>query len=230
MVLLTREKPPSDGYPHCVDGDESTLARLVGESRARILELAFICAFAIGLALAIQAWAVKPFQIPSGSMEPTLEIGQRVLVERVSTEFGADPEPGDVIVFHPPAAAVNNAPDCTVPPAQLAGRPCPEAAPEEADENFIKRVVGVPGDRLKILDGVPVVNGERFQGDWRTIPCGPRQCNFPRPITIPPDHYFLMGDNRPGSDDSRFWGPIPREWIIGKAILTYWPPQRVGGV
>ncbi len=53
-------------------------------------------------------------------------------------------------------------------------------------------------------------------------------CNFPKPITIPPDHYFMMGDNRGASDDSRFWGPVPREWIIGKAFATYWPPKRVG--
>lgn len=213
-----------------MEQDESALARIVGGNRAQILELAFICAFAVCLALAIQAWAVKPFQIPSGSMKPTLEIGQRVLVERVSAGLGADPDPGDVIVFHPPAAAVTGLADCAVQQAELNGRPCPEAVPGEADENFIKRVVGVPGDELKILNGVPVVNGEPVQGDWKTIPCGPGQCNFPRAITIPPDHYFLMGDNRLGSDDSRFWGPIPREWIIGEAILTYWPPDRIGGV
>ena len=163
-------------------------------------------------------------------MEPTLDIGQRVLVERVSTELGADPHHGDVIVFHPPAAAVSDHADCAVARAKLNGRPCPEAVPGEADENFVKRVVGVPGDELKILNGVPIVNGEPVQGDWKTIPCGPGQCNFPRAITIPPDHYFLMGDNRPGSDDSRFWGPIPREWIIGEAIVTYWPPDRIGGL
>lgn len=213
-----------------MEEDHSALARTVGRNRARILELAFTCAFAVCMALAIQAWAVKPYQIPSGSMRPTLEIGQRVLVERLSTEFGSDPKTGDVIVFHPPQAAVDSQPDCAVAEVELASRPCPEAVPEEASESFIKRVVGVPGDRLKIIDGVPVVNGSRVQGNWKTIPCEPGACTYPQAITIPPDHYFLMGDNRPGSADSRFWGPIPRDWIIGQAIVTYWPLDRVGGV
>ena len=60
-------------------------------------------------------------------------------------------------------------------------------------------------------------------------PCHPGDdCNFPKPITIPPDHWFMMGDNRGQSDDSRFWGPVPKKWIIGKAFATYWPPNRIG--
>ncbi|MGB2852367.1 MAG: signal peptidase I [Solirubrobacterales bacterium] len=214
-------------------GDErpsdTFLVRLVGQYPGRILELVFICAFAISLALAIQAWAVKPFQIPSGSMKPTLEIGQRVLVERISTELGSKPARGEVIVFHPPAGVDGDV--CGIPQEELdPGRACPEPVPTESQETFIKRVIAVPGDKLKIIDGVPVVNGRPLTGDWETIPCRPGSCSFPRSIRIPDDHYFVMGDNRPGSDDSRFWGPIPSAWIIGKAVVTYWPPSRVGGL
>ncbi len=73
-----------------------------------------------------------------------------------------------------------------------------------------------------------MVNGKIAQEDF-IRPCTPGgACNLPKQITIPPDHYFMMGDNRGSSDDSRFWGPVPRDWIIGKAFATYWPPDRVG--
>jgi signal peptidase I len=185
-----------------------------------------IVALAIGLALGIQAFVVKPYQIPSESMEPTLDIGQRVLVNRVFTRLGADPSPGDVVVFHPPQGALDG--DKCGAPTET-GQPCSEPTSDEADENFIKRVVAGPGDTLKIENGIPIVNGEPFEGDWEIRPCrGQSTCDFPHEITIPPDHYFMMGDNRGASDDSRYWGPVPRDWIIGQAFFTYWPPDRIG--
>jgi signal peptidase I len=192
--------------------------------RGAIIELVVIVALAIGLALLIQAFVVKPYQIPSGSMEPTLDIGQRVLVDRVSYHFG-DPEIGDIVVFHPPEGAVSGQ-QCGVqkPP----GEACPQPVDQEADTNFIKRIVAGPGDRLSIKDGHPVVNGVEAKEDFIN-PCGGvESCNLPRTITIPPNDYFMMGDNRGSSDDSRFWGPVPRSWIIGEAFFTYWPPDRIG--
>ena len=190
-----------------------------------------IVALAVGLALGIQAFVVKPYQIPSPSMEPTLDVGQRVLVNRLTYRLGADPDIGDVVVFHPPVGAVTGGGQtCGIGrPEREDGQACPMPTPEEANENFIKRVVAAPGDRLKIVGGIPVVNGERVTGDWEINPCrGVGGCDFPKEITIPPDHYFMMGDNRGRSDDSRYWGPVPREWIIGQAFATYWPPDRVG--
>jgi signal peptidase I len=185
-----------------------------------------IVALAIGLALGIQAFVVKPYQIPSESMEPTLDVGQRVLVNRVFTRLGSDPKPGDIVVFHPPEGAVSGK-NCGA--AKPPGQPCDTPTADEADENFIKRVVAVPGDTLSIKGGIPIVNGEPFEGDWEIRPCnGLGGCDFPKPITIPPDHYFMMGDNRGASDDSRYWGPVPRDWIIGEAFFTYWPPDRIG--
>jgi signal peptidase I len=193
--------------------------------RGAFIELVVIVGLAIGLALLIQAFVVKPYQIPSASMEPTLDIGQRVLVDRVSYRF-SDPEIGDIVVFHPPEGAVNGDPQCGV---QARGNePCPQPVDQEADTNFIKRIVAGPGDTLSIKHGHPVVNGVEAKESF-IKPCGGGpSCNMPKTITIPPNDYFMMGDNRGSSDDSRFWGPVPRAWIIGEAFFTYWPPDRVG--
>jgi signal peptidase I len=184
-----------------------------------------IVAVALGLALGIQAFLVKPYRIPSPSMVPTLVEGQRILVNRIGNRF-SDPEIGDVVVFHPPAGA-EAGPSCGggEPPD---GQPCATPTEERADVNFVKRVVAGPGDRIAIEDGHVILNGRRQQEDF-TRPCDAgSDCDFPREITVPADHYFMMGDNRGASDDSRFWGPVPRDWIIGGAFATYWPPKRIG--
>ena len=184
-----------------------------------------IVALAVGLALGIQAFIVKPYQIPSESMEPTLDVGQRVLVNRFLYRF-SDPEIGDIVVFHPPTGADNGGMQCGV--QKPASQPCPEPTEGESEQNFIKRIVAGPGDRLRIEDGHAVVNGELAEEDF-IRECGPGgDCDLPQEITIPEDHYFMMGDNRGQSTDSRFWGPVPREWLIGKAFATYWPPDRIG--
>ncbi|HEV2819472.1 MAG TPA: signal peptidase I [Solirubrobacteraceae bacterium] len=188
-----------------------------------LVELVVIVAVALGLALGIQALLVKPYRIPSESMVPTLEIGQRVLVNRLGARFG-EPEIGDVAVFHPPAGADTN--ECGVPTDD--GEVCARPTDERAEVNFIKRVVAGPGDTIAIEDGRVILNGEP-QAEPFVEPCGGgSECNFPERITIPEDHYFMMGDNRGASDDSRFWGPVPEEWIIGGAFATYWPPERIG--
>lgn len=188
-----------------------------------ILELVVIVAVALGLALGIQAFLVKPYRIPSESMVPTLEIGQRVLVNRLGTHFG-DPEVGDILVFHPPKGAEVN--QCGAP--RKAGQACTLPTPGEADVNYIKRVVGVPGDRLSIVNGHVIRNGKR-EDDSYIQPCGGGEaCTLPRPFTVPAGHWFMMGDNRGASDDSRFWGPVPKAWIIGEAFATYWPLDRIG--
>jgi signal peptidase I len=182
---------------------------------------------AIGLALGIQAFLVKPYQIPTESMEPTLDPGERVLVNRLSYTIGGDPSVGDVVVFHPPAGADSGGGECGV--QRKGDQPCPTETPERSDQNFIKRIVAGPGDTLYIEDGHPVVNGEKVADEPYIKPCGGGStCNLQEEITIPPDHYFMMGDNRGESDDSRFWGPVPKDWIIGKAFFTYWPPKEIG--
>jgi signal peptidase I len=188
-----------------------------------LIELGGIIAVAVGLALAIQAWVVKPYRIPSGSMEPTLAIGQRVLVDRIGMHFG-DPHVGEIVVFNPPLNATNEV--CGVPRAS--GAACSKAEDKRSSTYFIKRIVGGPGDVISIVEGHVTRNGKR-EPDGYTKPCdGVSECNFPTPIKIPPGHWFMMGDNRGESDDSRFWGPVPTGWIVGGAFATYWPPDRIG--
>jgi signal peptidase I len=187
--------------------------------------LVVIVALALGLALAIQAWVVKPYQIPSGSMEPTLDVGQRVLVNRFLYHF-KEPKIGNIVVFHPPAGAESDR-ECGVIPKEH--EPCPKPTPGESNQNFIKRVVAVGGDTLSIKGGHPVVDGVEQKNEPFITPCGAApQCNMARTIKIPPGMFFMMGDNRGASDDSRFWGPVPKSWIIGEAFATYWPPDRIG--
>ena len=137
------------------------------------LEFVLIVVVALGLALAIQAWVVKPFRIPSGSMEPTLHIGQRVLVDRVTGHFG-DPGGGDIVVFHPPKGSESNGEKCGVP--RPSNEACPVGTKARADTNFIKRVVAVPGDRLKIMDNHAYVNGKRQADGFANLtPCKPTE-------------------------------------------------------
>jgi len=188
------------------------------------VELIVIVVVALGLALAIQAFLIKPYRIPSESMVPTLKIGQRVLVNRLGNRFNK-PEVGEVVVFHPPAGSDSNT--CG-DPRKKPDQACDRPTATKAKVNFIKRVVAGPGDSLYIKGGHAYVNGKRQKDDF-TRPCqGGTGCDFTRPIRIPADHWFMMGDNRGESDDSRFWGPVPRKWIIGGAFATYWPPKRIG--
>lgn len=193
------------------------------------LELLVIIAVALGLALAIQAFIVKPYRIPSESMLPTIQVHQRVLVNRLGTHFSS-PHVGDIIVFHPPAdpslcADPSEDPNLT---GQDTGRPCDVAQSQPSSQNFIKRLVGLPGDRISIRNGHVIRNGVA-EKDPYIIPCdGGLPCTFPATITIPRGDYYMMGDNRPSSEDSRYWGPVPKTWIIGEAFFTYWPLGRLG--
>jgi signal peptidase I len=199
-----------------------------------VIELVVIIAVALGLALAIQQWVIKPYRIPSGSMEPTLKVDQRVLVNRIGTDF-SDPHVGEIAVFHPPNGA--NQEECgpTGHVVSPGGAACDAPIPsEDTGTNFIKRIVAGPGDELYIREGhVFRKAGGKGQfvreKDGYIRQCGSSQeCNFTTPIKIPPGHWFMMGDNRGESDDSRFWGPVPTGWIIGGAVFTYWPIDRIG--
>jgi signal peptidase I len=190
------------------------------------VELVLIILVAVGLAFGIQAWIVKPYRIPSGSMEPTLAVGQRVLVNRIGMHF-AKPHVGEIAVFHPPEGAQQEACGLNVR-ITPGGAACSEPVPKKASVNFIKRIVAGPGDTIKVVEGHVIRNGKR-ESDSYIRPCpGVSECNFPVPIKIPAGHWFMMGDNRGESDDSRFWGPVPTGWIIGGAFATYWPPDRIG--
>ncbi len=193
---------------------------------AGFAELIVTVAVAVGLAFLIQAFIVKPYRIPSISMLPTLRVGQRILVNRLATH----PKLGDVVVFHPPSGANPNTAICG-DSAEGFGRdqPCDRGTSSHSSQTFVKRVVGLPGDTLRITAGHVYRNGTEERGAY-VQPCtsGPGQCTFSKTITVPAGDYYMMGDNREDSDDSRFWGPVPQKWIIGEAFFTYWPPDRIG--
>jgi len=194
-----------------------------------LIELVVIIVVALGLALGIQAFVVKPYRIPSGSMEPTLAIGQRVLVNRIGTHI-SEPSVGDITVFHPPEGAEQEMCGPVPHMVRLGGEACDQPIPKQASVNFIKRIVAGPGDTISIVEGHVIRNGVR-EADSYIRPCAATsapECNFPKPIKIPAGHWFMMGDNRGESDDSRFWGPVPKSWIIGAAFATYWPLDRIG--
>jgi signal peptidase I len=181
----------------------------------RVLEYATIVVVAVLVALAIQAWLVKPYRIPSGSMLDTLRPGDRVLVNRAVYRL-RDPQRGDVIVFR---------------------------YPQDPDVVFIKRVVGVPGDLLEVRDGHLYVNGRRVAEPYvhrtggRADPTVAQAAiagstlhdpwSLAEPYRIPAGNYFVMGDNRTDSDDSRDWGTVPRAAIVGEGLATYWPLSRL---
>ena len=198
-------------------------ARRPKSAFANIVELIVTVAVAVGLAVLIQAFIVKPYKIPSGSMIPTLDIGQRILANRLDTS----PSVGDVVVFHPPVGADTE--QCGNPTQGLnSQQACDRPTREDTSETFIKRVVGLPGDRISIINGHVYRNGREEKAPYALACTQPSVCTFRKTITIPPGEYFMMGDNRGYSDDSRFWGPVPKSWIIGVAFFTYWPPDRIG--
>src|ERR1700733_9181814 len=158
---------------------------------ASLVELLLTIAVAVGLAILIQAFVVKPYRIPSASMVPTLDPGQRVLTNRLINH----PSVGDVVVFHPPHGADFNSPVCG-DSAQGTGHPqaCDQPTAQESTQTFIKRVVAGPGDTIQIVGGHVIRNGVR-EKDSYILACGDNEgCNFGKPIKIPPGDYFMMGD------------------------------------
>jgi signal peptidase I len=156
------------------------------------------------VALALRALVVEPRWIPSGSMLPTLQLQDRILVEKVRPKLGRPLPPGTVVVFHPPAALVAAGYD-------------PEAA-------LIKRVVAGPGDRVEVRAGRLLRNGSVLDPDWAAEPIAYDLA----PVALEPGQLWVLGDNRNASLDSHVWGPLPREEVIGTAIWRYWPLRRFG--
>jgi signal peptidase I len=190
-------------------GTGSSKGRTASRGRT-IVEYVALAVVAVAVALLIQAFLVKPYRIPSASMEDTLLIGDRVLVDRISWRF-SEPERADIVVFHPPF-------DGPV---------------------LIKRVIGLPGDVISVSDGFVSINGRRLDEpyvrrvDGQQEPSEPFSNGLPwsleKPYEVPAGSYFVMGDNRTDSGDSREFGPIKRGQFVGRAFARYWPPGRIGG-
>ena len=173
---------------------------------------------AIAIVLAIKAWVVNPYRIPSSSMEPTLHCARpangcetrfsdRVLANRLVYHF-RDPERGEIVVFKTPPAAQTRC---------------------GAGGTFVKRLIGLPGERLELRTeggfSFVYINGRKLPEPY--LQQGRRDTRGPETFTIPAGQYFMMGDNRSQSCDSREWGTVPRDNLIGKVFATYWPPNRI---
>jgi len=156
---------------------------------------------ALILALIIRAFFLQVFWIPSGSMEPTLDVGDRIVVNKVVYNF-RPPKRFEVVVFRAVASM------------------------GEAKKDLIKRVVGLPGETFEVRNGIIHINGRPVE-EKHTM--NQDFANF-APVAIPEDSYFVMGDNRPASADSRYWGFLPKKNIIGKAFLRIWPLTKFGSI
>lgn len=163
-----------------------------------------ILAIAIALAILIRLFVAEPRYIPSDSMEPTLMIGDRLVVEKVSYRLHP-PQAGDVIVFEPPSQFQT----------QFGYLP---------DKAFIKRIIGTPGDTIQVKNGLVYRNGQPLQEDYIAEPPAYQM----GAVQVPAANFFVMGDNRNNSNDSHVWGFLPQQNIIGRAIFRFFPWQRFG--
>ena len=166
-----------------------------------VIEILLIVIVAIGLATLFTRFVMQPYEIPSGSMEQTIEVGDRVFSEKVSYMFG-DPVQGDIITFEDPA---------------------------DSERVLIKRVIATGGQTVDLRDGVVYVDGVPLDEPYtQGKPSNDLNSGITYPYTVPEGHVWVMGDNRTNSADSRAFGAIPLESVTGHAVLRYWPLDRIG--
>jgi signal peptidase I len=184
------------------------------------VEVPVLMVLALLIAVVIKTFLVQAFFIPSESMLDTLEIDDRILVNKLSSRFG-EPGRGDVIVFDSGERRSESV-------IASIGRNLQEAVGLSAPESdFVKRVVGLPGDRLEIRDNQVFINGNPLAEPY--LEAGTTMRDF-GPVDVEADHYFMMGDNRNRSNDSRFTGAVHVDRFVGRAFVILWPPGNWGGL
>jgi signal peptidase I len=165
----------------------------------RIVAIAFVLAFLL------RTFIVEPRFIPSGSMEPTLQVYDRIIVDKISYQV-SQPQRGEILIFYPPASPFI----------------------EDNSKAYIKRLIGLPGDQIRIQAGQVFVNDIAIAEPYIAEPA---DYTFKGTVTVPPNSYWVMGDNRNNSNDSHVWGFLPRQNILGRAILRFWPlDSRLGQI
>lgn len=197
--VLTSEAPPIETEP----------SKHKKPRRRALIEWTSIIIVAVLVSFLLRTFAFQTFFIPSGSMEPTLQVGDRIIVNKLAVSWGTI-NVGDIIVFK-------------APPAENCGEPVTD---------LVKRVIGTPGDSLKSKGNTIYMENTAQHVQWHALhekwshtePLG----QTITPITLKKNQYFMMGDNHSNSCDSRMWGPVPRTDIIGKAFLRIWPLSRIG--
>lgn len=152
-------------------------------------------------AFGIRAFVAEARYIPSGSMEPTLQINDHLIIDKISYDF-ENPSRGDIVVFNPTKTLLA----------------------EDFHTAFIKRIIGLPGEKVEVKDGRVYINDHPLQENY--IAAKPDYQWGP--VTVPPDSYAVLGDNRNDSYDSHYWGFVPRRKIVGRAIIRFWPLNRIG--
>lgn len=182
-------------------GEERRPVRRNGLLRS-LIELPVILLISFALVFGfVRPVVASPFYVGSESMVPTLQVWDRLLINKLAYDF-EEPERGDIVLFRDP---------------------------EGGEEPLIKRVIGLPGDRIAVRGGRLILNGERQKESYvagkTCIRYQPKTCSF-GPITVPKGHVFVMGDNRAHSYDSRFFGPVVEENLIGEVLFRFWPPGR----
>lgn len=175
-------------------------------------EIAKTIGLSLLLAMGIRQFVAEARYIPSESMVPTLLVNDRLIVEKVSYRFHS-PERGDIVVFIPPESA---------------SQYClgPQSTNIRIKDAFIKRVVALPGETVEVREGKVFINNQPLQENYIAEPPDYTMA----PTVIPADSVLVLGDNRNNSCDGHFWGPVPDENIIGKAVFRFWPPNRIGGI
>jgi signal peptidase I len=179
-----------------------------------VFELVGLVVVAVVIAVLLRTFVIATFSIPSGSMEPTLQIGDRIIVDKLSYHLhGVDT--GNIIVFGTPPEE-----DCAGPPVA----------------NLVKRVIGLPGQTISLSKGRVYIDGKLLAEPW--LPPSVREETYPgpsskpyalhQPFRIPAGDVYVMGDNRPDSCDSRYWGPVAESTIVGQVDLRIWPLSRFG--
>ncbi len=166
--------------------------------KRRLIEWGIVVLAAVIVAFGLRAFAFQAFFVPSGSMIPTLQVGDRIIVDKFLFDYHSL-KTGDIVVFKRPARA------------SVCG---------DVDGDLVKRVIATPGEKISSQNGVLYINGKALKQPWLA-----KGTAFGPPIvpeTVPANQYFMMGDNRSVSCDSRYWGTIPGSSIVGRVVLLVW--------
>jgi signal peptidase I len=212
---VTQADPTTEAGQPVLDEEEPAEAEQQHPHHV-LVEWVVIVVIALVAALIIKTFAIQAFYIPSASMQPTLYPGDRILVNKLSYDFHSVHD-GDVVVFRRPPADTSSDVD-----------------------DLIKRVIAGPGQTVRVANCRVYVDGKEISqpylpSGWQnrdseyctTWVTGPGTANLPDPYKVPVGYYFVMGDNRTNSDDSRYWGPLPANYIVGRAFVIMWPPSHL---
>jgi len=208
---------PDEPLLHAPDEDEEEEKQL-----SFWAELPILIVIALVLAVIVKTFLFQAFYIPSGSMEETLQINDRVMVNKLSYRFG-EVKRGQVVVFDPG----NGTNDGESLPGKIARNVLESIGLATPESDLIKRVIGLPGETLEIKNNRVLINGTAIDEPY--LPPGVRMRDF-GPVVVPEGEFFVMGDNRNASQDSRFIGTIPEDDVIGRAFVIMWPPGNWSGL